>query len=351
MNTAESTTPIQISANELRRWCSEALEKSGVASEHAQITGDALVQTSLWGIDSHGISRLPHYLNRIAQGSINPAPNIVFTRAAAAVGSVDGDHGLGIVTSHQAMDHALELAREAGIGAVGVRRSSHCGAIGLYARQASRANMIGIGFTHSDSFVVPYGGKRAFFGTNPISISMPSKNPEEPLCLDMATSIVSWNRIMNARRENKTVPPGWGVDTEGNDTIDPHLIRAVKPMADYKGFALAFLIDMLCGPLNGMPYGSHIPKMYEDLDRHRNLGSFFIAIDFKRFGCGEHLPDIVTQAIGDIKKEGSAILFPGEPEYASEKQRNRTGIPVEPGLLAELKNWAQRLGIPAPVSQ
>ena len=327
-------------------WCVRALEASGVPSKDARTVATALVNTSLWGIDSHGISRLPHYLNRISQRSIKPQPKISFTRTAAGTGSVDGDHGLGIVVCTQATEHTIVIARESGIGAVGVNNSSHCGAIGLYTRQIAQAGMVGIGFTHSDSFVVPYHGKKAFFGTNPISIAFPTENPDEPLCVDMATSIVPWNRIMNARRENTPVPLGWGVDAEGNDTTDPHAIRAVKPTADHKGFALAFLIDMLCGPLNGMPFGTHIPKMYENLDQHRRLGSFFIAIDSTKFGAGKGLPGVISTSIREVKGEGEAILFPGEPEYISKRNRSRTGIPIEPGLLAEIKHWSERLNIP-----
>ena len=338
-------TPTFVQADALRAWCTSALVKSSVPTNHAHTVANALVQTSLWGIDSHGVSRLPHYLSRIAQRSINPNPNISFMRTASATGKVDGGHGLGIAVCHEAMQHAVALARECGIGCVGVRNSSHCGAIGLYTRQAVQADMIGIAFTHSDSFVVPYGGKHAYFGTNPISIALPSNNPQEPLCVDMATSIVPWNRIMNARRDNHPVPPGWGVDARGEDTTDPHAIRAVKPMADHKGFALAFLIDMLCGPLNEMPFGPSIPKMYENLDQHRRLGSLFIALDYRRFGSFS-LPAVISEAIQDVKKQEEAILFPGEPEYISAKKRTQSGIPIEPNLLAELAACSHHLQIP-----
>ena len=332
----------------LNQWVRAALQAAGVPDSDAAVVSDALVQTSLWGIDSHGVSRLPHYLARLGQKSINARPNINFKTTGAATGSVEGDHGLGIVVCRYAMNRALDLAKTAGAGIVGVGNSSHCGAIGLYTRQAASAGMVGIALTHSDSFVVPYGGKHAYFGTNPISIAFPSENPEEPLCVDMATSIVPWNRIMNARRDNHSVPPGWGVDAKGNDTTDPHSIRAVKPMADHKGYALAFAIDMLCGPLNNMAFGPHLTPMYEQLEQHRKLGSLLMAFDPQRFAGGPTLAAAVAAATSEVKSQKDEILSPGEPEYRMAAKRAIEGVPIEVGLWEEIEAWSTRLKIDPP---
>lgn len=327
-------------------WMQIALQKAGVPSHNAVEVSEALLQTSLWGIDSHGIARLPHYLNRLESGSITATPNMMFNSTGTATGHVDGDHGLGIVVCRHAMDRAIDLALEAGTGVVGVSASSHCGAIGLYTRQATRRGCIGIAFTHSDSFVVPFGGDKAFFGTNPISIALPSEDPDRPLCVDMATSVVPWNRIMNARRDGTEVPESWGVDALGNKTSKPEDITAVNPMAEHKGYALAFLIDMLCGPLNGMPFGPHITPMYESLDQHRNLGSLMIAVDLSRFPGGAMLPRVIGAAINEVKGGNEKIHYPGELEYLAEKTRSEKGIPVELSLLEQFDSWALKLEIP-----
>jgi len=342
------TTLRHLPAPALLEWGTAALAAAGVPPEDAAQTTRMLVQTSLWGIDSHGVARLPHYLNRITQGSIAVRPELAFKRTAAGTGQVDGGHGLGFVVCEFAMRHAIGLSGEAGVGAVGVANSSHCGAIGLYTRQAARAGMIGVGFTHSDSFVTPHGGTKAFFGTNPISIAIPGTDPERPFCVDMATSIVPWNRIMNARREGVSVPVGLGVDAEGRDSTDPARITAVKPMAAHKGYALAFAIDMLCGPLNGMTYGPHLTKMYEQLDQRRRLGSFFLAIDPARFAGGAVLAGVLVAAIAEAKAQKEGVLAPGDPEYLTAETRTRSGIPVEPGLWAEIADWSGRLRIPLP---
>ena len=332
---------------DVREWVRALFRAAGVPATDASAAAAMLVQTSLWGIDSHGIARVPHYLNRLSRGSIAAKPKLSFERTAVGTGTVDGGHGLGFIVSQYAMSRALELATESGIGAVGITNSSHCGAIGLYARQATAAGMIGIAFTHSDSFAVPFGGKEKFFGTNPIAIAIPSTDPERPFCVDMATSIIPWNRIANAKRENRPIGSGLAVDADGHDTTDPHQVAGVKPMGEHKGYALAFAIDMLCGPLNGMAYGPHVTPMYTELDKHRRLGSLMIAIDPRRFAGGATLFATVAAAMTEVRQQ-PGVQSPGDPEYRCAEERTRTGIPLEPGLRAEYVEWSERLGVPMP---
>jgi ureidoglycolate dehydrogenase (NAD+) len=326
------------------------LVASGLKEVDATQCATMLVQTSLWGIDSHGIARLPHYLERLSRGSLVARPTMVFTQTGPATGDFDGGHGLGFLVCSSAMDHAITLARAAGVGVVGIRNSSHCGAIGLYARQATAHGMIGIAFTHSDSFVAPHGGHQAFFGTNPIALSVPTEDPVCPLCLDMATSIAPINRVMNARKENTRLEPGLGYDRDGRETTDPHALVTLKPLGAHKGYGLGFLIDMLCGPLNGMAYGPHLAKMYDQLDQHRRLGSLVCAIDPSRFFGGLTLPTQTSAAIREIKVQAPSIRYPGEPEYLSEKIRSDIGIPIETSLWTDLTVWSQRCGISLPIS-
>ena len=126
-------------------------------------------------------------------------------------------------------------------------------------------------------------------GTNPICISAPCAGGA-PVCLDMATSAVPWNVVMNARRENRPMDASLAYDATGQATTDPNAVACLKPMAGHKGYGLAMMIDLLCGPLNGAPWGPNIPAMYGDLSQRRLLGSFVGAIDPKRFAGGNPLP-------------------------------------------------------------
>jgi ureidoglycolate dehydrogenase (NAD+) len=349
---AAQAAPIrQVPAAALNAWANRCLAQLGLGPRDADTVARALVQTSLWGIDSHGIARLGHYMARIQAGSIAPSPQLSITSTGPCTAQLDGGHGLGIVVCTAAMDHAVALARENGVGIVGVRESSHCGAIGLYTRQAAAAGLVGIAFTHADSIVAPAGGAQRLLGTNPISIAFP--NPDgAPICLDMATSSIAWNRVMNARREGLPLPPGVAIDAQGSATGNAEDAAALLPLGgtDYghKGYALALMIDLLCGALNGMPMADRIPPMFADLGARRHLGSLVMALDPSRFAGGPTLAFSVREMIATLRRQPGDVQYPGEPEERRQALRARDGIPVEPGLWEEFAAWSARLGVPLP---
>lgn len=342
---------LHLGAEALTTWAIACLQRSHVPEADARCLAESLVQTSLWGIDSHGIARLTHYLNRLAHGSINPAPQITITRSGTATAQVHGDRGLGIVVAHRANAVAMEIAREHGIGAVGVTDSSHCGAVGLYSRAAAREGLIGFAFTHSDKIAAPYGGHRPFLGTNPISMAFPREG-SEPVCLDMATTSIPWNRVMNARREGAAIAPGVAIDQDGAGTTDAHTANALRPLGglDYghKGYGLALAVELLCGPLHGNPWGPLIGPMYAELERPRHLGAFFVVLDPMRFAGGAAFAATVETIARTLAAEPGAPKMPGDPELEAQARRRIEGIPIEPGLAMEMRSWSGRLGVAFP---
>ena len=340
----------RVSKERLETWARACLEKVGVPPPEARLVAESLVQTSVWGIDSHGVLRLTHYLRRMTIGSVKAASTPVVMRTGPVTAQVHGEDGLGIVHAFLAMETAIDMARENGAGIVGVGHSSHCGAMGLYTRMAAREGLVGIAMTHSSSVVVPHGGTRKYFGTNPISFAFARKGGE-PVCLDMATSQVAWNKVLNARIEGRDLEPGLAVDASGLPTTDPHKATAGVPLGGptygYKGYGLAFMIDLLCGAMNGMTYGRHINSMYEELDRPRKIGHLLMAIDPGRFAGGDMLEETVDAVVRDLKAQGE-ILFPGEPELIEEKKRLAEGIPIDAEALKDMREWSAKLGIPPP---
>jgi ureidoglycolate dehydrogenase (NAD+) len=349
--TRHDATPVPAAA--LRDWASACFAAAGMTLQDAALLAHSLVQTSLWGIDSHGVALLPHYLARLANGTIKARPQLEVLRTAAATALIEADQGHGIVVAHRAMDEAVRIAREQGVGAVGVRNASHCGAIGLYTRAAARAGCVGFAVTHADSVAVPHGGERVFQGTNPISFAFPRRHADggdEPVCLDMATTSIPFNRVRNARREGHPLPPDTAVDAQGHATTDANAAVAVTPLGGreygHKGYALALVVDLLCGPLLGNPYGPHIPPMHGAMDRPRHLGAFFIALDPERFAGGTVLAAQVEAMARDLAAEPGAPLMPGDPERAVAAERERNGIPIEPGLAEQFRVCSARLGLP-----
>ena len=339
---------VAVPAPLLASWATDCLHASDMPSGDAALLADSLVQTSLWGVDSHGIARLPHYLERLRRGSIVAKPDISVERTGPCTARVNGGHGHGIVVAHRASRLAADLARENGVGAVGVTDSSHCGAIALYTRPPARDGLVALAFTHSDRMAAPHGGTRPFFGTNPISVAFPRADGE-PVCLDMATTSIPWNRVMNARREGHSLPQGTALDAFGRPTVDSREARALVPLGgtDYghKGYGLALMIDLLCGPLNSNPYGPLIPGMFDRMDEYRRIGAFFIVIDPARFAGGAMLASVVSEMARTLAAEPGSPRMPGDPELEAQALRRSDGIPVEPGLAAQMRDWSTRLGL------
>jgi ureidoglycolate dehydrogenase (NAD+) len=205
--------------------------------------------------------------------------------------------------------------------------------------------------THSDSMVLPHGGRKAFCGTNPICITAPTADPSSPLCLDMATSITPWNSIVNAAIEGVLLPDGWAVDADGQDTRDANRVAAVYPAAEHKGSGLGIMIDVLCALLGTGPYGPDIPAMYGgDAAANRCLGGLVGAIDVSRF-----VPlDIFRQRTSELRQRLNAwptradvdmVLAPGQPEDLTRAKRVREGVPLGVELLKKFDSIASQFGV------
>ena len=341
---------VRVPKERLSAWAVACLEKVGVPPPEAKLVGESLVRTSVWGVDSHGILRLTHYLRRMTIGSVKAAATPVVMRTGPVTAQIHGEDGLGIVHATLGMETAIEMAKENGVGVVGVGHSSHCGAMGLYTRMAAAEHLVGIAMTHSSSVVVPHGGRQKYFGTNPISFAFPRAGGE-PVCLDMATSQVAWNKVLNARIEGYDLDPGVAVDGRGEPTTDPHQAQAGIPLGGpiygYKGYGLAFAIDLLCGVMNGMTFGRHINSMYEDLQHPRKIGHLLMAIDPGRFAGGETMERTVDAVVADLRTQGD-ILYPGEPEERAQAERSKTGIPIDDEALKDMREWSAKLGVPPP---
>lgn len=341
---------IHVSHGALRIFVSQCLERAGLLPADAFLVADSLVESNLRGIDSHGAARLPHYLNRIRHGSIKARPNLVYSQLSPAVGRVDGDHGLGQIVMQRATREAIHLAKESGAGWVAVENSSHCGALAYYGLQIAQADMVGLLFTHSDSMVVPHAAKRAFCGTNPLCITVPGAE-ETTFCLDMATSIVPWNTVVNAAMEGVEIPEDWAVDGDGEPTRNPNEVRAVRPFGGYKGSGLGLMIDVLCSFLIGTPSGPDIAPMYGDPSRKRLLGGLVGAIDIRRFRDVAAFRSAVAglahrwtvQEAVDLEEP---ILFPGQPELKTRARRLVEGVPIGVNLVEIFKEIATATSVP-----
>jgi len=327
-----------------------ALAKKNVAEDVIYHVSGSLIQSSLRGVDSHGIRLLPHYLKAIDSGRINPKPVYNFSKTSNSTGSLDADHTFGHAAGAEGMLKAVSLAEKNGIGAVAVSNSTHFGAAAYFSFLATKQNMIGISLTHADSLMQTYLGKQSFFGTNPICVAVPCRG-EEPFCLDMATSLVSWNKIIQFKENGEAIPDGWGYNSNGIETNDPEKVVSLVPIGNYKGFGLSMFVDIFCSLLTGMPYGPDICRMYADpIEQKRMLGHFFIAIDVKSFQNIDLFKDRLKTMMDAVRNgppmnSESKIMVPGDPEKKNYEIRIKKGIPLDRTTFEAFHRIADELNI------
>jgi ureidoglycolate dehydrogenase (NAD+) len=343
-----STSTRHIPYKVLESFARTALLHSGVPERDAATVANCLLHANLAGVDSHGIVHLGHYLRRLANGSIAAQPHIRYSQPRRGLLHVDGGDGLGHMVMARAIDRGLEVCATEGSVAIVVANSSHFGMAAYHVRRITLANVVGMVMTHTDARIVPTGAKKPFFGTNPLALGFPASR--EPLILDFATSSVPFGKISVAKAEGCGIPLDWGLNKEGEPTADPNQVVGLHPIAGHKGSGLAMMIDLFCSIFSGMAYGPHINRMFEDLESPRKLGHFIALWD-----VGALMPiDEVKQRVDEYVTElhslprrdpAVPVYFPGEPETLKRAERLERGIPIEFGLLQELRDLGQWLQV------
>lgn len=341
------------SADQLQAFAERVLRAAGLAPAHAAATAAGLVAANLRGVDSHGVMRLVQYAASIQAGEIEPSPDVRVVQRRGATALVDAGGGYGFAPARLAMETAVELAREHGIGLVGVRASHHFGMGATYARLAAEAGFIGWITTNSQPVVVPTGSAQTVVGNNPIAYALPRRAPHPPVLLDMALSEVAFGKIRLAAAEGRPIPLGWGFDADGRPTTDAAAALAAEalgPAGGHKGSGLAIVGEILAGALTGSPIG-----LLANAHAHREggVGHLAAAVDPALWVAREEYEEAVEQLVAQLRgarrAEGVAeILLPGEPEQRTEEARLADGIPVSDELAAKLEALAARLGVAGP---
>jgi ureidoglycolate dehydrogenase (NAD+) len=340
------TPVLRLDATRLAAAMEHAFTEAGLCGPSREAAVCSMVETSLRGVDSHGINLFPHYYSAVRAPRINPNPNlrVVTRRPASAV--IDADHAIGHHAGSVAIDLACELAQAAGAGAVAVRNSTHFGAAGFFALRAARCgDYIGLAFTNADALVRAFGAKRAVFGTNPICLAAPMVG-EDPLCVDLATSTVSWNKVKNHRRTGEPLEPGWAFDQDGEPTIDANHARMLASIGGYKGFALGMLVEVLCGLLADGPAATEILPMFgAPLSERRLISHFFMALRIDAFVSVERFATRLTglaTAVRALGAQPGQVMVPGDPEKRAHAERSVAGIPVRQDVFEQFLQASDR---------
>lgn len=339
-----------ITADALTRWTTELIAGWGYAQADAKYIADTLVDANLRGTDSHGVMRLTAYHDRISHGLIDPAASCE-SEVRGATARVRADRVAGQLAAREAGATAATIAKELGVAAVTVSESAHFGAAGYFARELAAQGLFSMVMSNSEPIVVPFGGRRALLGTNPLALAAPTESGV--VSVDMATSEAAMGKVYGARLADTAIPGNWGVDQDGKPTTDPHAVQALLPAAGPKGYALGFFVEMLSSVLSGAAIGNDVGNMYEDFSKTQNVGHFFLAIsigDFMPRAEFERRAEGLIALAHDTEpvSPDRPVLVPGEPELLTAATRLESGIPLSDGVVAELTSLGAASDVPWP---
>ena len=301
---------------------------------------------------SHGLIRVPQYLEGIAKRTIKLGVEpTVLGRSAAAV-TLDGGGGFGIVLAGRAMQSAIELAGSAGIGIASMRDCGHSGRIGNHTTRAARAGMIGMMMVSgggAGQWVAPHGGREGRFATNPLSICVPGEQGRD-LLVDLSTSGTAEGKVRSYLLAGRSVPPGWLIRADGSPSTDPKDLYgppqgALLPFGGHKGFALAMAVEALAGGLSGA--GCCTRPAAEKASGGDGVLAIAIRVD-----AFSPLADFAREIAGLLSYVGSAkpipgqeVVMPGDPERSALARSAREGIELGEPLWKALAQAAQSVGV------
>jgi LDH2 family malate/lactate/ureidoglycolate dehydrogenase len=346
-----------VTRDSLFQFAKALLSAGGADDFEARTVADSLVESNLRGHDSHGVMRIPFYLARVKEGALKSGARLNVLDDAPALLVGDGGWGFGQVVARELTELLIDRARNAGAAVGTLKRSAHIGRLGEYAELAAAKGMASLisANTHGAAQrVAPLGGKRPRLGTNPLCMGMPG-GADGPFILDFGTSATAEGKVRVKKIAGQSVPEGWLLDPDGKPTTDPNQLYGdppgtILPMGGnqaYKGFGLAFLIEMFCGALSGGQCA------YPDPPPPVGNCAFFLVIDPARCGMAVHLKTEVSALEKYVRgvplMDGAGpVTLPGDPERRTRDERERNGVPLDDGNWNALAKLATELGVPVP---
>lgn len=346
-----------ISASDLRLFAERLLESGGALRQEAAVVAESLVEANLRGYESHGVMRLPQYVEAVRTGEIRPGARLSIAHETPAMIVGDGGWGFGQVLARDLTDRLIEKARDVGVGSGTLRNSSHIGRLGEYAERAAEAGMVSLVLanTHGGAQrVAPVGGVRPRLGTNPLCMGCPG-GKDGPFVLDFGTSVTAEGKVRVAKIAGRPVPEGWLLDPDGNPTTDPGVLYGdppgtILPMGGtqaYKGFGLAFLIELFCSGLAGAPCASEKPT------GPKGNAAFFLVLAPEHAAGASHLFDqarCLEEYVRGVPRRADVneVTLPGDPERRAVAARRERGIEFDEGNWSALLKLAGSLGVSVP---
>lgn len=334
---------LSLSPEVLTDLAARALKRAGASKTMAEATARALVAAEAEGLAGHGLSRVALYAQHLREGRADGKARPKLIRKAGATCLIDACGGLAFPAAALAAAEGIKRARRHGIAFAGVTNSHHFGAAAYHLAPVAEAGMVGIALTNSPAAINAWGGKKAFFGTNPVAAIFPRKG-KPPIIIDLSLTEVTRGKIMLMAKEGKPIPLGWAVDRDGNPTTSAQaaLTGSLAAIGGVKGTALALMVEVLCVALTGAALSCENDSYFEPGNKPR-IGHALIAIDPQALAGAEvyyaRIEDMIRHLLAD---EG--VRLPGARRQQATARAQAEGIAIAETLHQELLKLGGRSG-------
>jgi uncharacterized oxidoreductase len=340
----------------LTRFSTDLLAAGGLSREEAQLVATSLVDANLRGHDSHGVMRIPYYLDRVRKGEVFPDAEFEVLKETPSILTVDAHWGFGQTQARRLTERVIDKAKATGVGVGTIIHCSHIGRLGEYCEMATAANLVAMMTVNNHGAihrVAPPGGTAPRLSTNPLAVGIP--NGKTPIVIDFCTCVVAEGKVRVKRIAGQPCPDGWILDSHGRPTNDPNDLYAdppgtILPMGGnqtYKGFGLSLMVEILSGALSGGVCAREVPI--------NPIGNcvFLLVLDPDKFGGSEHFAREVSSLVDFIRGcpriEGvEEITLAGDPERQVMARRKAEGITIDEGNWTQLRTLAKQLGVVLP---
>jgi (2R)-3-sulfolactate dehydrogenase (NADP+) len=332
---------VKLLVDELTQLAARALKRAGASRAIAQATAAALVAAESEGLAGHGLSRVAQYCGHLRQGRADGKARPKVIRKKGGTCLVDANGGLAFLATALAVKEAIKRARRYGVAFAGITNSHHYGAAAYHLAPVAQAGLVGLAFSNSPSAINAWGGKKAFYGTNPIAAIFPRRDAN-PIVVDLSLTEVVRGKIMIYAKEGKPIPLGWALDKDGNPTTDAKaaLTGSLSPIGGAKGAALALMVEVLCVALTGAAFSFENDSYFEPGNKPR-IGHAILAIDPDAVAGADtyysRLEAMISKMLAD-----DGVRLPGARRQRAAAKAREEGIDIPEALAAELRQLAGR---------
>ncbi|MBN1777379.1 MAG: 3-dehydro-L-gulonate 2-dehydrogenase [Clostridiales bacterium] len=330
---------MRIPYDEMKRELTRVLKKHGVEAGRAERSAELFADASRDGIYTHGLNRFPAFIRAIGDGDVDVHARASFEEKIGVMERWNGNRGIGNLNASAAMERAVALAKEYGIGVVGLKNTNHWMRPGNYGLMAVEKNCIGILWTNTLPNMPPWGGRDARLGNNPIVFAVP--NGGEPVLLDIAMSMFAYGKLETYARQGRELPMDGGFDKNQQPTRDAAEIietQQILPFGFWKGSGLALMLDLVAAAISG----GLTTREVGEYPRETAVSQVFIAIDLESLPNRDLYLEQVKATLADLqtstpREEGRPPAYPGQHMMAVRRENMKRGIPVEESIWDKIK--------------